>query len=113
MILTILRNSDSEIKGDIKCSDVDFSTSMALADVYFEHAMLMYSLLPKQVKTGNDRKRQFYNLLPILVTITRKQANDIGTSIGLSDRTVGNYLNELIDGGLIVKDQFGKYRRLE
>ncbi|MCR6722082.1 MAG: YfjI family protein [Chitinophagaceae bacterium] len=51
MILTVLRQKDELTgKSNLECSDEDFNTAMALADVYFEHSMVMYSLLPKQSK---------------------------------------------------------------
>ena len=67
MVLTILRNEDNLSSGrNLDCSDDDFNTAMGLIDVFFEHSMIIYSLLPKShVKSGNPRLRRFYTLLPL------------------------------------------------
>lgn len=113
MLLTILRNEDNLSSGrHLHCSDQDFNTAMALIDVYFEHSMIIYSLLPKsRVASGNPRLRRFYTLLPIDEEFERKKANEIGTEIPISEKTVNNYIQQLIKQGLLVSPSYGKFRK--
>lgn len=73
---------------------------MDLADVYFEHAMVMYSMLPqhgtKEIRPG---LRSFYESLPQTSIITTKKAIEVGKTFGLCDKTTGNNLNELSKEG--------------
>jgi hypothetical protein len=115
MILTVLRKKD-ELSGttNLECSDEDFQSAMALADVYFEHSMVMYSLLPKQSKADLPPKiRQFYTNLPVNEKFPRMKANEIGMIIGISERTVGNYLEKLVEKGFLEIPEYGHYFKKE
>lgn len=115
MIFTILRNKEVLDNGKvIECSDEDFNTTIKLIDVFFEHSMVMYSLLPKQTKrVVNPRIGRFYALLPKDVKFPRKTANLIGANIGLSEKSVGNYLTELKETGHIKSPNYGDYEIIE
>ncbi len=113
MILTVLSQNDSlnEIK-DLVCSEKDFQTTMTLIDVYFEHSMLMYSLLPNQsTAVINPKLRQFYALLPPKDKFARKKANEIGAGIGIKERTVGNYLTKLTEDKYLINPEYGIYEK--
>lgn len=111
MILTVLRQKDDlREKSNLECSDEDFQTAMALADVYFEHSMVMYSLLPKQSKAELSPKiRQFHTQLTSGEKFPRKMANEVGKAIGISERTVGNYLEKLVEKGFLESPEYGFY----
>lgn len=115
MILTILRLT-KELEGlkEMECSDEDFHTTMELIDVYFEHAMVMYSLLPKASKKRISPKlAQFYSLLPKDEKFPRKKANEIGKSIGISEKTVGNYLGDLKEDEKLVDAEYGHFEMVK
>ncbi len=114
MILTVLRKKDSlKDKLTVECSDEDFITVMSLVEVYFEHSMVMYSLLPKQFKVDLGGKiREFYTHLPSDDTFPRKQANEVGDLIGISERTVGNYLDKLTEKGYLTNPEYGNYLKI-
>jgi Protein of unknown function (DUF3987) len=113
MILTVLRLKDElKDKTNLECSDEDFKTAMALADVYFEHSMVMYSLLPKQSKAElSPKMRQFFTKLPGNEKFPRKKANEIGTEIGISERTVGSYLEKLVEKKFLKNPEYGYYQK--
>lgn len=115
MILTVLRNEEQlKENTQLQCSDKDFDVVMSLADVYFEHSMAMYSLLPKKAKVEFPPKmRQFYLLLPAKGKFPRKIANTVGQSIGISERTVGSYLDKFEEKGYLTKPEFGYYQKPE
>jgi hypothetical protein len=115
MILTILRNKDNlAINKELICSDQDYSTVKKMIDVYFEHSMLMYTLLPKQSKkTGNAKLGEFYTLLPKDTIFARKEANEHGKKIGISEKTVGNYLAKLLKEQLLKSPSYGNYMSIK
>jgi hypothetical protein len=115
MILTVISQKDNLKNGrELICSDTDLKTSLSITDVCFQHAMVMYSLLPKHSK--NDLKsqlRQFYLLLPVGEKFARKNANETGIGIGISERTVGNYLEKLVEKGFLTNPEYGSYLKNE
>jgi len=87
-----------DLKGskDLQCTEQDFETAMSIMDVLFEHSMVMYAILPKQANIDfHPKLRQFYLLLPKDGKFSRKKADEIGLEIGISPRSVNNYLNRL------------------
>lgn len=115
MILTVLSNEEQlKENTQLQCSDKDFDVVMSLADVYFEHSMAMYSLLPKKAKTEFPPKmRQFYQLLPAKDKFQRKVANSVGEGIGISERTVGSYLDKFEEKGYLTRPEYGNYQKPE
>lgn len=109
MIFSTLRLFESPRNGvaEIKCTDEDMQTTLLITDTLFEHSLLMYSLLP-QNSSNNMKLRDFYNALPDGM-FKRKQANELGESIGIAERTVGNYLAQLEKDGLLTKPDYGHY----
>ena len=113
MILSILRNS-SVLEQNImlQCSDDDFNTALKITDVLFEHSMVLFSLLPKQVKNvSNPKMGEFYSLLPKDKQFKRNHANKIGTQIGISEKSVGNYLTTLSKDGQVTNPKYGTYKK--
>ncbi|MBN8700334.1 MAG: DUF5131 family protein [Chitinophagales bacterium] len=115
MILTILRNAPNiaSLK-EVSCADVDFEITMGLVDVYFQHAMVIYSTLPKQSKRfSNPVLGRFYELLPCSGSFPRKKANEIGKEMKISEKSVGNYLAELKKNKLVKSDSYGTFEKLK
>ncbi len=113
MLLSILREMDNpQGSQELTCSDVDFSTAISLTDVYFEHALIMYSMLPRQSeKNINPRLMRFYSVLPSDVWFSRKKAIEYAVTIGVKERSVNNYLRELTDRALLEKKETGRYKK--
>jgi hypothetical protein len=114
MVLAAIRNGEQGIiEPSITCSDEDFSIAMALADVYLQHALLMFKSLPKSPQANLDnRKRKFYEALPEGRDFPRSEAVSVGESINIKERTVGKYLNELSGTFLSEGGQYGHYRKI-
>ncbi|MEP7376542.1 MAG: DUF3987 domain-containing protein [Chitinophagaceae bacterium] len=113
MILSVLRKESWHGNHSIVCNDIDFETAMSLIDVFFEHSMTMYSLLPNRSDAEvNPRLRQLYGLLPEN-EIPRKEINKLAASIKVSERTVNNYVAELTKRGFLISPAYGIYQKTE
>lgn len=115
MILSVCRQVTPErTDRKIFCNDVDFQTALNLVDVYFEHMMVMLEMLPKGVKPGIDPKlSRFHAVLPDETPFFRSLADSIGKEMGISERTVGTYLDRLVTLGLLSKIGHGRYQKIE
>lgn len=113
MIFTVIRQMDDlNGKVNLECTDEDLNNALGLTDVYFEHTMVMHSLLPKKSgRSINPKMREFYSLLPKDKEFPRKESNEIGKSIGISEKTVWTYLGKLKDEGLLTNPNFGTYKK--
>lgn len=111
MILSILRCYESENVGTtIKCQDEDFKTAEILTSLYLEHGLKMFFNLPRESKLviSQDIKR-FFDILPTERDFPRDEAIKIGVSIGIKERTIGKYLNRLVEIGYLKKPKYGFY----
>ncbi len=111
MIFTALRNYHSKNKlTNLICSDLDFSNSLALAEVYLQHAILMFKFLPNGSSTKQDNKKQnFYQALPSI--FNRQSAHSIANGLAIKGRTADLYLSKFIKANLICKDDHTKFRK--
>ncbi len=111
MVLTILRKCENEFANkEITCSDIDFQNAMKLADVYRQHAILMYRNLPKEkgFKLNSGREKLF-KALPD--EFTRQEAVGIGGSLKMQPSTVDKHLKKLL-GKFIEQTEYGKYKKI-
>ena len=114
MILTVVQKDAMQMTAKLKCSDQDLEIALNLADVYYEHSQIMYSRLPKKSRiTNNPKMRDFYSFLPKKETFKRNKANEIGKRIGISEKSVHNYLSKFAKEGILENTQYGSYRRTE
>lgn len=110
MILTVLRHFEKPTPDKcLVCTDPDLELTLKLTDVYFQHSLLMYHMLPKH---GNIpyKLREFHKSLPE-GEFERKTADDVGEAMLISKKTVYNYINKLIDLGLLLSDDYNSYRK--
>lgn len=114
MVLAAIRNGEQGIiEPYITCSEEDFSIAMTLADVYLQHALIMFKSLPKSPHASLDnRKRKFFEALPSGRDFPRSEAVSIGESLNIKIRTVGKYLNDLSGVFLSEGAQYGHYRKM-
>jgi hypothetical protein len=115
MILSAIRKyEDGLFENDVYCTDADFYTAFSLAEVYKQHALLMFSALPKSPETKLDQNKQkFYDALPADKEFTRQEAVIIGSATGIKERTVGKYLNNFLGSFLEQPIKYGPYRKIE
>lgn len=114
MILSILRKHDSisDTNKVLACEDNDFLCANELMETYKAHNLLMYGNLPKQSKSISvDKETFFLNSLPTV--FERKKAVEIGSKLGMKDRTVDNRLKALVEGGYLFSPKSGLYNRAE
>ena len=115
MILSAIRRFENgDTSPVIVCEDDDFQTALLLTEVYKQHAILMYSILPKS--EGNklpQNKRLFYDALPLNKEFSHQDAVKIGLSIGIRERTVASYLKQLLDGFLTQPVKYGPYLKIK
>lgn len=111
MIFTALRNYHSKNRTtQLICNDLDFSNALALAEVYLQHAVLMFNFLPKGTSSKSDSKKQkFFNELPN--QFERFTAIEIANKMGVKDRSADLYLSNFITAMLLNRDAFGQYRK--
>jgi len=115
MVLSAIRKfEDGVADKDITCEDTDFQTAFALAEVYKQHALLMFAALPKAEENQLDQnKKRFYDALPVDREFTRQEAVEIGLAVGIKERTVGKYLNRFLGRFLEQPVKYGPYRKLQ
>jgi transposase len=107
MILSALRKYENAVSDkDIYCDDTDFKSALQLVEVYKEHAMYMFSKLPKS-GIVNKRMKDFYDALP--TSFHRKEGIAIAEQMNIKVRTVDKYLTELVKKELISKEEYGTY----
>jgi hypothetical protein len=111
MILSAIRKfEDGVLDKEIQCTDNDFHTAFSLAEVYKEHALLMFAALPKSSEIKLDpQKQKFFDALPTDTAFTRHEAVEIGASIGIRERTIGKYLNNFLGSFLEQPLKYGPY----
>lgn len=108
MILTAIRKfEDGLLDNIINCEDSDFNTAMLLAEVFQQHAMLMYGNLPKTEKMIDKSIRIFFEKLP--QTFQRKQAIEIAKTIKIEERTADKYLTQLLKAEKLTQPKYGWY----
>lgn len=114
MIFTALRKFENgDCTKNITCTDDDFQAALMFSDVYLEHSLLMFNNLEEQKESKSykmpNNKKQLFEQLP--KEFQRKEAVSIGKKLGLSERSVDEFLNNSIST-LLEKPKTGFYRKL-
>jgi len=131
-VLTMLRMEDpSALKGTspalgeesvMYCSDEDFKTLVMLAEKLLRHAALMTLLLPEeeqmletqivspQKKESEERVQVLYDALP--KKFSKKEAIEIAASQEIEERSLENYLKDLVERKMIVRLKLGVYQKV-
>ncbi|WP_276133066.1 DUF3987 domain-containing protein [Polluticoccus soli] len=114
MVLTAI--DKWEIRGSNKaiCSDNHFDASVRLVDVFLDHALYIYELLPQksvQVGRNSNRLNEFLDYLPVNAIFSRADALPAAKKMGVHHKSISNYLFQLVKAGLLQKLGHGKYQR--
>jgi hypothetical protein len=114
MIFTSLRKFENgDCSKDVTCTDDDFEAALILSDVYLQHSLLMFNNLEEQKEAKEykmpNNKRKLLDQLP--QDFQRKEAVAIGKKLGLSERSVDDFLNNSVPM-LLEKPKTGHYRKL-
>lgn len=107
MVLSVLRNgSRLDDITELTCSNEDFKAALLIINTLWHHSLLMHSLLPNQ-NEGNSKQFLFFEKLPKGEEFPRKLANEIGGKIGVSERTVSNYIEALKKQNMLNDVRYG------
>ncbi|MBS1684412.1 MAG: DUF3987 domain-containing protein [Bacteroidetes bacterium] len=98
MTLSILRIAESQnFNADIVCENTDFNTAIEICQILKEHFYTILRQLPKSTAKKETKHKAFLDALPpASIRFRRKEAVTIGQELGLSSRTVDNYLKDLV-----------------
>lgn len=114
MIFTALRKFENgEATGTVQCTDDDFDIAIHLAQVYLDHALLMYTNLPSNesteiIKPGSI-KEVLWDRLPS--SFQRKEAISAASDLDISERSVDNFLKGLL-GSQLTQPKAGHYTKV-
>ncbi len=114
MIFTALRKFENgEATETVQCTDDDFDIAIHLAQVYLDHALLMYTNLPSNesteiIKPGSI-KEVLWDRLPS--SFQRKQAISAASDLDISERSVDNFLKGLL-GSQLTQPKAGHYTKV-
>jgi hypothetical protein len=111
MALSAFRKYETKNEDDIMvCTQEDFKTAWNLAHHSLNRSLELFKRLPGANKQGFDiRKDKFYQLLPDEFTTAEAVKLEWGRKV--SERTIGRYLDELVEQGYLTKLGHGKYKK--
>jgi hypothetical protein len=113
MIITALRYFENgEVSSKFICSDKDFDMALEMVKVYQEHAVFMFSTLPKSTSLTDRVMKVFFESLP--PSFTRKEAILIAENdFSIKQRTADLYLKKLVDNKWLDKAKTGFYYKIK
>jgi hypothetical protein len=111
MIFTAFRAFDQENnESKLVCSDVDFSSAMALAGVYLEHAKAVLGIMPDDSIGNSEKKRHFHLSLPN--EFKREEILSLARSQGIAIRTMDRWLEWFLEAKKLVLTSRGYYKKV-
>ena len=114
MIFTSLRKHENgDCSKDVICTDDDFTAAVMISDVYLQHSLLMFNNLSQKTeplfyKMPNNKKRLLEQLPG---EFQRKEAVTLGLKLGLSERSVDDFLKNSVPT-ILEKLRTGFYKKL-
>ena len=112
-ILTILRlteKDDYKLPESIEVCRVDVEIAVELCSTLFQHALLVYSVLPSEEPLLPSRVNQLFQALPKDKMFKAKDAVAIGKKVSISERSVFRYLDTLVRLSKLSKSESGDYK---
>lgn len=96
-----------------QCKEEHFDAALMFADVFRQHNLCVYHLLPKSSKIhfASPQSKKFFEAFPVDTSVTRKKAVEIGKEVKISEATVDNYLKRFMIDGHFYRDSYGSYRK--
>jgi hypothetical protein len=96
MLLTFLHQADLETVpvGVLVCTDDDFATALALADVYRRHALALFARMPREAVVPQVRTTAKEGIRRQVVELNREGVSNraIAKRLGVTEGTVRNWL---------------------
>ncbi len=116
MVLTGLRmNPNEPLPEHVECSDEDFKTVMLMGHKLLMHAAATYNLLPvtstptPSAPSGSLMQKQFLDSLP--TEFSKNDAEHLANTLGVSVKTVNNWLTKWVQRSEIQHVSFGEYKK--
>ena len=116
MILTAVRAFDETSKETtLICQDVDFRIALNLVSTYLKHAQIVFQIVDKakpEEAADSFNAMNLYDNLPKNDLFERRNAVNIGESLGFCNSSVDKYLKKLLKKGLIEQRiKYGPYSK--
>ena len=114
MIFTSLRKFENgDCSNDVTCTDDDFTAALMISDVFLQHSLLMFNNLSRKTeplfyKMPNNKKRLLEQLPG---EFQRKEAVALGLKLGLSERSVDDFLKNSCPS-ILERIKTGVYRKI-
>lgn len=110
-ILSILRYSELDRQETIwYCEDRDFGTALSIVSESYECSMNVFETLKNKKKSdAPSRIDEFFERLPM--KFRRKEVAPLIKSIGISERAMDRYLNELTKSEKLISTARGYYEK--
>jgi len=116
MVLSGLRLDPSQpLPYHVECSDEDFKTVMLLGHKLLMHSAATYNLLPvtstpaPEAPSGSLMQKQFLDALP--TAFSKSDAEHLANTLGVSVKTVNNWLTKWVQRNEIQHVSFGEYQK--
>ena len=118
MILSVLRLEGDEIdcKRQLICTDDDFNVAMEMTKTLVTHAVEVYHEMGENAENANaqtgvklTQKRELLSRLANSFSLA--EATAIGQEMGVSERTINNYLREMIAENIVTRVKHGMYEK--
>lgn len=118
MILSALRLEGEEIdcKRQLICSSEDFDVAIEMTKALVTHAVEVYHEMGENAENAKlqggvklIQKQELYNRLSVDFTLV--DALTIGRDMGVSERTVNNYLREMMAENIVKRVKHGVYEK--
>jgi hypothetical protein len=118
MILSVLRLEGEEIdcKRQLICSSEDFDVAIEMTKALVTHAVEVYHEMGENAENAKlqggvklTQKRELYNRLSVDFTLV--DALTIGRDMGVSERTINNYLREMMAENIVKRVKHGVYEK--
>lgn len=116
MTLTACRRfENADASQTATCEDVDFQAAYLLVEAYLQHALFLFEKLPREAVSAFNQlpnhKRELFKKLP--PQFQRKEAVQLGESLGMSESTVDRFLKMLTEAGWLVQQEYGSYDKVD
>ncbi len=111
-ILSIFRNFGNLSKSNVITTTAkDLDIAFKIMEVCLKHTVHIYSLMLKNSgeRGSQESKFNYFNSLPVI--FSKSQALLISKEFGFSERTVNNYLSEMVRNELLVRTDRGIYNK--
>ncbi|MFK8008965.1 MAG: DUF3987 domain-containing protein [Saprospiraceae bacterium] len=115
MLLTAIRRFENQDWGEeLICKEEDYQTAKSLVEVYRVHGFFLFGMLGKAKGVNYqrlpNRKKQFFEKLP--ERFQRKEAIEIGKSLGLSRTSIDRWLKQMTEDYL-EQSEYGMYQKIK